>query len=136
MNSATLTALLRAVISNFRTPLISYTAVSLGSLSIVVFGGDHLEDGAVKIAVAIFVGVTAVIHFVLFASGLEELKALEGIQIDDPDLSKYLETGGSDKDEVLGFMFFVGLLMAGVAGSQIIALYETAWFHDFLSWAF
>ena len=123
MKSATLTALLRAGISNFRTPLISYTAVSLGSLSIVVFGGGHLEDGAVKIAVAIFVGVTAVIHFMLFASGLEELKALDGTQVDDSDFSNYLGAIDRDTDEALGFTFFVGLLMAGVAGSQIIALY-------------
>ena len=134
MNSATFTALLRAGTSNFRNPLISYTAVSLGSLSIVVFGGDHLEDGAVKIAVAIFVGVTALIHFTLFLSGAIELKALKGTQVDDddPDLLKYFEEISADAEDVRDLGIFLGLLMAGVAGSQIIALYGTAWVHDFL----
>jgi len=136
MKSATLVRLVLTGNSIWRTAFISYIAVSLGSLSIVVFGGAHLEDATVKIAVAIFIGVTAVVHFILFVSAVGVLRPLEGIQDDDPDFSKYLEATSVDRDELLSFMIFIGLLMAGVAGSQIIALYGTAWFHDFLSWAF
>jgi len=136
MKSATLVRLVLTGNSIWRTAFISYIAVSLGSLSIVVFGGAHLEDGTVKIAVAIFVGVTAVAHFILFVSAVGVLGPLEGVQDDDPDFSKYLEAISVDRDDLSGFMIVVGVLMAGVAGSQIIALYGTAWFHDFLSWAF
>ena len=118
----------QAAKNDYRTVLLTYTAVSLGSLFIVVFGGAHLEDGTVKFAVAMFIGLVAVIHFFLLTGAIAELAGLEGDQDDElasTNWYKALTTGsrelGGAAEAVLTIFF--GLLMAGIAGSQIVALY-------------